>query len=56
MLLLTIEKITGNTKNISKQNLDDITKMAEKNIGNKKLTADGLKFFLNNGILFIKSI
>lgn len=56
VLLLTIEKITGNTKNISKQNLDDITKMSEKNVGNKRLTADGLKFFLNNGILFIKSI
>lgn len=55
VLLYAVEKITGNTKNISKQNIDDVEKMAEKNIGNKTLTADNLKFYINNGILFIES-
>ena len=35
IIQLSIEKLNGNLRNISKKNIDDIIKLAENNIGNK---------------------
>lgn len=37
VILETIEKLQGNTKNIQKSNIDDVIKLAEQNIGKKEI-------------------
>lgn len=51
-IIKTINTIQGNNKNINKSNIDDIIKLAENNIGNKKLNINKrVQAFIENGKL-----
>ncbi|MBR3324566.1 MAG: tRNA lysidine(34) synthetase TilS [Clostridia bacterium] len=51
-IIKTINTIQGNNKNINKSNIDDIIKLAENNIGNKKFNINKrVQAFIENGKL-----
>lgn len=58
ILLYTITKLFGNSKNIEKVHIEDIIKLCENNIGNKYLTPNKkIKILVKNQkIYFIKQI
>ena len=57
LILYTIEKLVGDTKNIEKTNVEDIIKLAEKNIGNKYMELNkNLKIFIENKKIFFTII
>lgn len=51
LLVITITKLNNEFKNIESQNIEDIIKIANKNIGNKQVTFNNLKFKVYNGKL-----
>ena len=51
LLVITITKLNNEFKNIESQNIEDIIKIANKNIGNKQITFNNLKFKVYNGKL-----
>lgn len=55
LILYTIKKLLGNTKNIEKVNIDDIIKISMRNIGNKYMILNKkLKILIKNGkIIFM---
>lgn len=54
LLLLSVNKIFGSSKNIEKIHIEDIIKLCERNIGNKYLTPNkNIKFFVNKGKIII---
>lgn len=55
LILLTIEKLVGNAKNVEKSNVDDIIKLANRNIGNKFIEINkNVKIVIKNKkIIFI---
>ena len=55
LILYTIKKLLGNTKNIEKVNIDDIIKISMRNIGNKYIILNkNLKIIIKNGkIIFM---
>ena len=54
IIQLSIEKINGDIRNISKKNIDDIIKLAEKNIGNKYIIYKNIKAEVKKGKLKIQ--
>lgn len=54
IIQLSIEKLNGNIKNISKKNIDDIIKLAENNIGNKYIIYKNIKTEVKKGKLKIQ--
>lgn len=54
IIQLSIEKLNGNIKNISKKNIDDIIKLAENNIGNKYIIYKNIKAEVKKGKLKIQ--
>lgn len=57
MVLLAINEIKGNTRNIEKTNIDDIVKMAARNVGNKFLIINkGLKITCKDGKLIFEQV
>lgn len=49
LVLYTIDKVFGSTKNIEKINIDDIIKMCQKNVGNKYIIPNkNIKIFIQN--------
>ena len=56
ILIYTISKVLGNSKNIEKVNIEDIIKMCEKNIGNKYLMPNKkIKILVNKGKIFFEA-
>ena len=53
IIQLSIERLNGNTRNISKKNIDDIIKLAKNNIGNKYIIYKNIKAEVKNGNLII---
>ena len=54
ILLLSISKIFGTSKNIERIHIEDIIKLCERNIGNKYLTPNkNVKVFVNKGKIII---
>lgn len=54
LLLVSIAKIFGTSKNIEKIHIEDIIKLCERNIGNKYLTPNkNVKVFVNKGKIII---
>ena len=54
LLLLSISKIFGTSKNIERIHIEDIIKLCERNIGNKYLTPNkNVKVFVNKGKIII---
>lgn len=52
VILMAISKLFGSTKNIEKIHLEDIIKLAQKNVGNKYLLPNkNLKVYINSGKL-----
>lgn len=50
IILLAVQYLQGNTKNIEKSNVDDVIKMAERNVGNKHIFLNkNLKATILNG-------
>ncbi len=57
LVLLTIEKLIGNTRNIDKSNIDDIIKLSERNIGNKYMELNKkIKILVKNKKIFFTII
>ena len=57
LLLYSINKLFGSSKNIEKIHIEDIIKLCERNIGNKYLTPNkNVKVFINKGKLIISHI
>ena len=57
IVLLAVESIQGNTKNIEKSNIDDVIKMAERNVGNKYIFLNkSLKATILNGEIVLETI
>lgn len=54
IIQLSIDKLNGNIRNISKKNIDDIIKLAENNIGNKYIIYKNLKAEVKKGKLKIQ--
>lgn len=55
LIIMTIEKLLGSTKSIEKTNVDDIVKLAERNIGNKYLQINKkIKIFIKNKKIFFQ--
>ena len=54
IIQLSIEKLNGNIKNISKKNIDDIIKLGENNIGNKYIIYKNIKAEVKKGKLKIQ--
>ena len=53
LLLVSIAKIFGTSKNIEKIHIEDIIKLCENNIGNKYLTPNkNIKIFVKKGKIF----
>ncbi len=55
LVIISIEKLTGNARNIQKANIDDIIKLADRNIGNKfiQINKEIKVQIKNNEIFFI---
>ena len=54
ILILSIAKIFGTSKNIEKIHIEDIIKLCKRNIGNKYLTPNkNVKVFVNKGKIII---
>ncbi len=56
LLVITITKLNNEFKNIESQNIEDIIKIANKNIGNKQITFNNLEFKTNKGKLYCTNI
>ena len=57
LVLYTINKLQGSSKNIEKIHITDIIKLCENNIGNKYLTPNKyIKVSVNNGKLLVETI
>ncbi len=57
VIIYTIQKITGDVRNIEKVNIDDIIKLAENNIGNKYMLLNKkIKIFVKNKKIFFTKI
>jgi len=57
VILLSIQKVLGNTQGIEKIHIDDIVKLCAKNIGNKYLTPNkNIKVFVKSGKVYIRTI
>lgn len=54
IIQLSIDKLNGNIRNISKKNIDDIIKLAENNIGNKYIIYKNIKAEVKKGKLKIQ--
>ena len=54
IIQLSIEKLNGDIRNISKKNIDDIIKLAENNIGNKYIIYKNIKAEVKKGKLKIQ--
>ena len=53
LIITLIEDITGNFKDFSNTNIEDITTLILKNIGNKKIIINGLEFGIKNKKFYI---
>ena len=56
LTVISITKLNGNFKNFEQQNIDDIIKLAENNIGNKHLLIKNFEFKIENSKLHIVRI
>lgn len=57
IVLMSIQKVLGNTQGIEKVHVDDIVKLCEKNIGNKYLTPKkNVKVFVKGGKVYFCTI
>lgn len=55
LILLAINELKGNTRNVDKSNIDDIVKLASNNVGNKYITFDkNIVVSVNNKILIFE--
>ena len=55
LVFKAIEEVIGSTKNIEKQNIDDIILLAKRNIGNKHMELNKkIKIFVKNGKIFFE--
>lgn len=55
IIIMAIEKLTGSARGIEKTNVDDIIKLAERNIGNKYLQINKkMKVFIKNKKIFFQ--
>ena len=52
-IITLIEDITGSFKDFSNTNIEDITTLILKNIGNKKIIINGLEFGIKNKKFYI---
>ena len=52
-IITLIEDITGNFKDFSNTNIEDITTLILKNVGNKKIIINGLEFGIKNKRFYI---
>lgn len=55
LIIMAVEKLAGNARNVEKTNIDDIVKLASRNIGNKFLQINKkiIVYLKNNRIFFI---
>lgn len=56
LLVITITKLNNEFKNIESQNIEDIIKIANNQIGNKQITFNNLEFKTNKGKLYCTNI
>ena len=55
LIMKVINMLAGNSNNIEKVNIDDIIKICENNIGNKKITPNkNIEIYIKGGIIQIK--
>ncbi len=53
LIIMAIEKITGSSRNVEKSNVDDIIKLASRNVGNKFLQINKkIKVYVKNNKIF----
>ena len=53
LIITLIQDITGNFKDFTSKNIEDIVELILKNIGNKKLIIKGLEFGIKNKRFYI---
>lgn len=57
LMLYTIGRVLGNSKNIEKVHIEDLVKLCENNIGNKYLTPKkNIKVMVNNGKIYFEQL
>lgn len=57
LMLYTIGRVLGNSKNIEKVHIEDLVKLCENNIGNKYLTPNkNIKVMVNNGKIYFEKL
>ena len=57
LVLLTIKNLLGDTKNIEKVNIDDVIKLAQKNVGNKYIKINKkIKIYTKNKKIYFSNV